>query len=122
MPVGFVVLCNTDYSDPRQVEGVKRGYDSELPLVKRVAATCGDVVSVNDDGVVINGICEIHSRPVAYDRRGEPLRKADLQNYTLKSGEVLLLGETDTSWDGRYFGVVSLSRCASVLVPVMTWR
>jgi conjugative transfer signal peptidase TraF len=118
-----LVLYRPDQNEPRQLLGLTRGYDhGGMPLIKRVAASQGDVVSVTDEGVWINGRLSQFSEPQNHDRRGEPLSKADLTNYTLKQDQVLLLGETQSSWDSRYFGVVRLDRCEGVIQPLLTWR
>src|ERR1700704_18913 len=52
---GSIVLFKPDQSTPLQQLGINRGYDARLPLLKRVVALAGDVVSVSFSGVSING-------------------------------------------------------------------
>src|SRR4030088_467921 len=45
---GSIVLFKPDQSTPLEQLGIKRGYEArELPLLKRVVALAGDVVSVS---------------------------------------------------------------------------
>jgi len=51
---GSIVLFKPDQSTPLQQLGINRGYEArELPLLKRVVALAGDVVSVSSSGVSI---------------------------------------------------------------------
>jgi type IV secretory pathway protease TraF len=53
---GSIVLFKPDQSTPLEQLGIERGYEAcELPLLKRVVALAGDVVSVSSSGVSING-------------------------------------------------------------------
>src|SRR6266481_6544099 len=53
---GSIVLFKPDQSTPHQQLGINRGYEArKLPLLKRVVALAGDVVSVSSSGVSING-------------------------------------------------------------------
>lgn len=77
-------------------------------LMKRVAASAGATVCRADMKVTINGAAAVDARP---DER--------LPRWSgcvvLAPGEVFLLGETDNSFDGRYFGV---SAAADIVGPV----
>lgn len=81
-------------------------------LVKRVAAAAGDEVCRKGFVVTINGAEWATAR--ATTSTGMPL-PAWSGCRTLKDGEVFLLGQTDGSFDGRYFGV---TRLGEVVAPL----
>jgi conjugative transfer signal peptidase TraF len=116
------VLFKPDQSTPLEQLGIERGYEGrELPLLKRVVALEGDVVSVSSSGVSINGQFLPNSAPLFYDEAGRPLAMAQLDHFRLGSDQAFLMGVTPTSWDSRYFGAVSLGRCSGSFIPVLTW-
>lgn len=80
-------------------------FPPDIVFVKRVSALPGDVVTVSAlDGVSVNGETVAEGLPLAA-RLG--LTIADLERtFTLSAGEVLMLGETSNSIDGRYFGPI----------------
>ena len=109
-------------STPLQQLGIKRGDEArKLPLLKRVVALAGDVVSVSSSGVSINGQLLPNSAPLFHDEAGRPLTMAQLDHFRLRPDQAFLMGVTPTSWDSRYFGPVPLSRCSGSFVPVLTW-
>ena len=71
-------------------------------LVKRVAAASGDEVCREGAEVRINGVLTVTPRLASSS--GAPLPSWS-GCRRLRPGEVFLLGQTDGSFDGRYFGV-----------------
>jgi conjugative transfer signal peptidase TraF len=119
---GSIVLFKPDQSVAPEQVGFDRGYEArELPLLKRVVALAGDVVSVSSSGVSINGQLLPNSAPLFHDEAGRPLPMAQLDHFRLGTDQAFLMGITPTSWDSRYFGPVALSRCSGSFVPVLTW-
>ena len=119
---GSIVLFKPDQNIGPEQLGIERGYEArELPLLKRVVALAGDVVSVSSSGVSINGQLLPNSAPLFHDEAGRPLAMAQLDHFTLGTEQAFLMGVTPTSWDSRYFGPVSLVRCTGSFVPVLTW-
>jgi conjugative transfer signal peptidase TraF len=119
---GSLVSYRLDVHSPAQRLGVERGYDrGGVPLLKRVVAACGDTVSVRANGVFVDGVLILNSVPETHDKQKRSLERAPLENYTLHPGEAFLVGETATSWDSRYFGTVSVTKCTA-FSPVFTWR
>jgi len=108
----------------------ERGYLAAGPspagtcgLIKQVAAVGGDRVTIDSDGVRVNGIRLKNSAPRAADDAGRPMRAYELSDYALGSEEVLLMSDYNpASFDGRYFGPLSKTTIQSVIVPVLTWR
>jgi conjugative transfer signal peptidase TraF len=119
---GSIVLFKSDQSTPLEQLGIERGYEARaLPLLKRVVALEGDLVSVSSSGVSINGQLLPNSAPLSHDEAGRTLAMAQLDQYRLGADQAFLMGVTPTSWDSRYFGSVPLSRCSGSFVPVLTW-
>lgn len=85
----------------RQLAGERRYIPVNVPLVKRVAARESDRVCALGHRIWVNG------RGVAERRRRDGLGRL-LPWWTgcviLGSGELFLLMESSTSFDGRYFG------------------
>lgn len=78
-----------------------RGFDDTTDrFIKRVAALAGDHVCASEGSLTINGAA--YERRT-YDSTGAPLPRWDACR-ALSPDEVLLLGDTDTSFDGRYWG------------------
>ncbi|WP_417519316.1 conjugative transfer signal peptidase TraF [Marinobacter sp.] len=91
-------------------------------MMKRILAAKGDVVTITDSGVSVNGELLPHSKPIQADLDGRKLPRYQSNQYTLGSSELLLMSDvSDTSFDGRYFGPVSRSQVKSVIRPVIIW-
>ncbi len=91
-------------------------------LMKRLMAVAGDVVSIIDDGVMINGSLVPNTRPLAADGAGNPLPRLRFTNYRLGDGEALFLSDhLPRSFDGRYFGIQEQRQIVETVVPVWTW-
>jgi type IV secretory pathway protease TraF len=80
-------------------------------FLKRIAATTGDVVCAYGPNVWING----EALP---ERQIKDTSGLQLPTWsgclTLSPGQVLLLGETQDSFDGRYWGPTPVSRIEGV--------
>jgi len=91
-------------------------------MMKKVFATHHDVVSVTDEGVVINGTLIPASQPIGADSTGRPLPLFRVSNHVLDSTELLLMSDTNSrSFDARYFGPVHRGHIQSLIYPVLTW-
>ncbi len=86
-------------------------------LVKRVAAASGDEVCRDGADVRINGRLAVMARTTSSS--GAPL-PAWSGCRRLEQGEVFLLGESEVSFDGRYFGVTSADDVVAPLVSPST--
>jgi conjugative transfer signal peptidase TraF len=123
----YVLLCPPDTPVIREARW--RGYiawggceQDYAYLLKVLAGQGGDVVSVGDDGVRVNGVLIPHSAPRAVDSRGRPMPLERSGIFTLKSNEYLVMSENrDTGFDSRYFGPVRREQLRAVLVPLWLW-
>nr|WP_295238845.1 S26 family signal peptidase [uncultured Brevundimonas sp.] len=95
----------------------RQGMPSEVRLIKRVAATGGDTVCSD-------GRCLIAPRRTvriqARDRAGVAL-PAWRGCRKLAADERLLLGDTPSSLDSRYFGPVRTAQIEGVYKALLTW-
>lgn len=74
-----------------------------VPVVKRVAATAGSRVCSKDGALSIDG--RVVALALHADRRGRPLLLWKGCGI-LGPGDALLLGNSSSSFDGRYFGPI----------------
>lgn len=102
----------------------ERGYlgkpDSPYPLLKRVAAVAGDLVEIDALGVRVNNVQQPGSRILEADSKGRP-NLSVLKSGTVPQGFALLLAPYSKSFDGRYFGFVSVDRLQRV-IPLFTFN
>lgn len=89
------------------------------PVIKRAAASEGDVVSIGENGIVVNGRKLPNTEPREVDGRGDPLPLLR-SNRTLGPDDLVLASENDPKgFDSRYFGVLS-KKGAKRVEPVWT--
>jgi len=93
------------------------GMPAATPLLKRVAATGGEEVC--RQGAELEWRARA-VRALVRDRRGVALPHWS-GCRRLGSDELLVLGDTPTSFDSRYFGPVPRSGVEGVYVEALTW-
>ena len=92
-------------------------------LLKKLAAVPGDVVSITDAGVVVNGVLMPNTVPLLRDNVGDPLPVLRFENRRLADGEALFISDhLPRSFDARYFGVQEMRQIVEVVEPVWVWR
>lgn len=107
-----------------------RGYISSgrcpgdfAPLMKRVVAAAGDTVTIEEDGVRVNGAMLPHSAPRERDGSGRPLTAWNQRRFVVGQDDLLLYGDgTPSSFDGRYFGPVPRKLVQGVIDPLLVER
>ena len=91
-------------------------------LMKQVAATARDTVTVTSEGVSVNGERWRQSAPRQADKAGRVLPRFQVNGYVLGHAEVLLMSDgSPTAFDGRYFGPVSRAQLKTAIRPILTW-
>ena len=93
------------------------GMPSDVLLLKRVAAVGGDPVC-EEDGVVRTPERTVRVR--GRDRSGLRLPRWT-GCRTLTDGELFVLGDTETSFDSRYFGPVRVEQLTGVYKEGVRW-
>lgn len=85
-------------------------------LLKKIVASAGDLVEINQSGMFINGRKLRHSTPIVKDSNGHLIETHFLHGYVMKEGEFLMYGDgVSNSFDSRYFGVVKREQITSVI-------
>jgi len=93
-----------------------RGYaDHSDRFLKRVAATDGQLVCAEGETISIDG-SDVATR-TERDAEGRTLPRWD-GCRRLRAGELFLLGDTDDSFDGRYWGPVTMNLIEGVWIPI----
>ena len=90
-------------------------------LMKRLVAAKDDEVTINVEGVAVNGQRLSLSKPIKLDGGGRPLPHY-AKSWVLDSDEVLVMSDSNSgSFDGRYFGPIQRSQIEGVIRPVFIW-
>jgi len=98
-------------------------YSAAPHLLKRLAGVAGDRVTIDSDGVQVNGIRLANSAPCNCDGAGRPLQACLLKDHILGPDEVLLMSDYNpASFDSRYFGPLQATTIESVIIPLLTWN
>ncbi|MBX3325615.1 MAG: conjugative transfer signal peptidase TraF [Nitrospira sp.] len=96
------------------------GYGS---MMKKILAAHNDVVSVTDDGVMINGTLLPASQPMETDSMGRLLPRFRVTDHQLAPSELWLMSDTNSrSFDARYFGPIHRDHVQSHIHPIWTWE
>ena len=121
----IVSICPPDGAVVRDAR--RRGYIGKgdcpggyEPLLKPVAAIPGDVVTVDADGIAVNGRSLTNSAALTVDGRERAIQSLARGTYTVSPGELWLISTFHpASFDSRYFGPVSgaLARGIADLQP-----
>lgn len=117
----FAEKLSYRFSEPQRGDIITFA-DPEIPsrtLIKRVIATEGQTVEIEDGKVVVDGIAL--DEPYTYGKPSYPLTTAYGTNitypYTVPVGEVWVMGDNRTnSQDSRYFGSIPISTIAGKAV------
>lgn len=81
--------------------------DNKMPyFIKRVLAITKDKVSINESGIYLNNQLVNQTKPLKY-LYGQTLIHTNIVNYILKDNEFIVVGDIDSSYDSRYFGIIN---------------
>jgi conjugative transfer signal peptidase TraF len=129
MPVGFYLRSNDQIAmgsivtvEVHQVAhsyALERGAGSNFRLLKRIAATEGNIVCADGDQITIDD--EVRAFRSARDSNGRPLPSWS-GCRELNEGQYLVLGDSADSFDGRYFGIVTAANIEGVWRPIFQTR
>lgn len=125
MPVGFYLRSNDETALGSIVTvrvhqlahdyALARGAGPDFRLLKRIAATGGNVVCGDGDQITIDG--EVRASRRTLDSNGGPLPTWS-GCRELSEGQYLVLGDSADSFDSRYFGIVSTANIEGVWRPI----
>ena len=100
----YVAFCIPDYAHVyiAKTYGLPKGkcHFNSAALIKHIIANDGKTISINRDGVYVNGIQRsFYTSP--------KITFIKLTNVKLKKDELIVLGTNKQSFDSRYFGIVN---------------
>lgn len=125
MPVGFYVrsgspielgsIVTVNAHEVAHDYTLTREAGSDFRLLKRVAATFGNIVCADGDRITIDGV-----ESALRSERDSSGRRLPRWSGCVELGEdqVFVLGDNASSFDGRYFGVVRTSNVEGVWTPI----
>lgn len=102
-------------SGPRRLAGQRHYLPVNVPLVKRVAAVPGDRICAH--GTTIRRGARVIAVRRTHDAAGRPMPWWH-GCRTLANGDMLLLMDTSTSFDGRYFGPTRAREIIGTATPL----
>jgi len=122
LPLAMLLRLNLSSSEPLGFyrltrEPLSRGafvlLDSPL---KQIAGVPGDVVRVTPEGSYING----KLWPMSAIPGDSAFPHYPYGTYTLRPGQLWILGQHPNSWDSRWFGPIPQTLISSTAEPVLT--
>lgn len=124
---GFVSACITA-DMPMAKLAFERHYLSEgicdngfAPLLKEVRAVPGDLVTVEDKGITVNGQAIPNTATKPSDSMGRPMQFIARGSYKVTADEYwLIANDHPRSFDSRYFGPVNKQMILYAMRPVWT--
>ena len=91
-------------------------------MMKRVWAAANDTIVSTDEGLRINGSLLPLSKPLETDKAGRMMPRYSFNHYKLGKSELPLMSDvSETSFDGRYFGLVDAGQVEGVIKPLVTF-
>lgn len=91
-------------------------------LLKKIAATAGDLVNTNREGVHINDISIKNTKVFEFGSHQERLNFTPM-NRILEKNEIFVVGEHPKSFDSRYFGAIDINKSrVKKIKPVLIFK
>lgn len=88
---------------------------SSSDITKPIAALAGDTITLQAEGVSVNGVAIPNTEVLDTDRAGLPFPHIEFGTYTVKPGEAWMISNyAKRSLDSRYFGPVPVSSLTPV--------
>ena len=124
---GAATLVEFCPAEPYASLATARGYreqgncpDGGAPLMKPIAARCGDTVELSTRGITVNGKTLPNSAPLSIDTNRRPLEHWPFGTYTVRQDVWVISSYNRRSFDSRYFGPVPTNSIRDRLRPVFT--
>lgn len=110
-------VCHRGDYVPFSVQGLAPLVPDGTLFVKRLAGVAGDRIEIRQRELLINDRSVATINPVILAKAG--LAQSRLSEYSvIPDGQVLLLGTTASSFDSRYFGLVSTDQLRGQAWPI----
>ena len=136
LPIGLYLTSNDPTStliefcpaEPFAGLAISRGYrergvchDGATPLMKPVVARAGDIVTLSEQGIAMNGNLLPNTAPRTTDSQGRPLIPWPFGRYAVAPNTVWVASSHHPrSFDSRYFGPIATSAIRHYVRPVLT--
>lgn len=125
MPVGFYLrsddpialgaVVTVNVHEVARTYALERGARSDFRILKRVAATDGNIVCADGNQITVDDV--VRATRSAHDSYGRELPSWS-GCVELGRDQYLVLGDSADSFDGRYFGIVNASNIEGVWRPI----
>lgn len=132
LPIGIYFITQTSgkevgkgdlvlfYDEEINNKAAERKYIRAGQMIgKRVAAVGGEKIRVGPKQTMVLGRKVSGNAPLS-DSYGRTMQRF-LYDGVVPDGSVFLLGDTDNSYDSRYYGFVEISKIRGTLTPIFTW-
>ena len=121
-----VVFCPPNLPEFQEARSKHYISDGSCPdnfdnMMLKIAAKFKYKVTINEHGVYVNDVLYPNSKPLSHDQNGLAMPALSMYQYELKENELLLMSDSDKSFDGRYFGVINVEQIGSVIIPFVTF-
>ena len=121
MPIGLYRLSQDNYFQKDDLvilyADITHGF-----LLKKIAATAGELVNTNREGVHINGISIKNTKVFEFGSHQERLNFTPM-NRILEKNEIFVVGEHPKSFDSRYFGAIDINKSrVKKIKPVLIFK
>lgn len=124
-PLTYGVLAAECLPSPWAELGVRREWlgkgscpNGTMAVLKKIVALPGDTVDIRDSHITVNGTVIPNSASLFLDSQGREIPRVVRGTYVLTAQQYLLLGTSETSWDGRYTGPAESTDIISTQRPV----
>lgn len=94
--------------------------DNYEPILKPIGAVAGDVVTVRETGLAVNGVALANTAAKRADTSGRLMTFVPPGEYRVESETVWIIApRSELSFDSRYFGPVALSTITGAASPLL---
>ncbi len=115
-------------AEPFASLAISRGYrdrgtcrDGATPLMKPIVARAGDVVTISEQGIGVNGKLLPNTAPLRADTHGRPLTPWPFGSYVVAAETVWVASSYNPrSFDSRYIGPVAMAGIRDYVQPLLT--
>lgn len=79
-------------------------------LLKKVVGVPNDLINITESGVLVNSVKQLNSKLIKSHNGIDLLPQKIGESFTLQQNEYFVMGDTPTSYDSRYYGIIKTSQ------------